>query len=54
MTGAWTEVQALWRERSPMRRAATPADVADMVAALVANPYVTGEVVVLDGGLNLT
>lgn len=54
MTGAWTEIRDLWRERSPMGRAATPADVADLVAALIANPYVTGEVVVLDGGLNLT
>lgn len=54
MTATWTDAQELWRQRSPMRRAATPADVADLVAALVANRYVTGEVVVLDGGLNLT
>ncbi|OXH87425.1 short-chain dehydrogenase, partial [Burkholderia multivorans] len=39
---------------APMRRAATPDDVAQMVAMLVASDYVTGEIVMLDGGLNLT
>ena len=53
MTASWTDAQDLWRERAPMQRAATPADVADLVAALLANSYLTGEVVVLDGGLNL-
>ena len=54
MTADWTAAQELWRERSPMRRAATPEDVAGLVADLVASDYLTGEVVVLDGGLNLT
>ncbi|GAA1160574.1 SDR family oxidoreductase [Nocardioides aquiterrae] len=53
LTADWTEAQRLWRERSPMRRAATPADVAGLVSDLVASDYLTGEVVVLDGGLNL-
>ena len=53
MTADWTAAQELWRERSPMRRAATPDDVAGLVADLVASDYLTGEVVVLDGGLNL-
>lgn len=54
MTAGWTDSQATWRDRAPMRRAATPADIADVVAALVASDYLTGEVVVADGGLNLT
>ena len=54
LTADWTEAQQLWRERSPMRRAARPEDVAGLVADLVASEYLTGEVVVLDGGLNLT
>ena len=29
-------------------------DIADLVAALCANDYVTGEIVIADGGLNLT
>lgn len=53
LTADWTAAQELWRERSPMRRAATPEDVAGLVADLVASDYLTGEVVVMDGGLNL-
>ncbi len=53
MTADWTDAQELWKTSSPMRRAAQPADVADLVSALVHNDYVTGEVVLLDGGLNL-
>jgi NAD(P)-dependent dehydrogenase (short-subunit alcohol dehydrogenase family) len=54
MTAGWTEMQATWRDRAPMRRAARPEDIADVIAALVASDYLTGEVVVTDGGLNLT
>ncbi|MEB2484890.1 SDR family oxidoreductase [Burkholderia multivorans] len=54
LTADWTDAQQLWRERAPMRRAATPDDVAQTVAMLVASDYVTGEIVMLDGGLNLT
>lgn len=53
LTADWTAAQELWRERSPMRRAATPEDVAGLVADLVASDYLTGEVVLMDGGLNL-
>jgi NAD(P)-dependent dehydrogenase (short-subunit alcohol dehydrogenase family) len=54
MTANWPEATELWRTRSPMRRPAKPEDIADLVAALVANDYVTGEIVIADGGLNLT
>ncbi len=53
MTAEWTEAQRIWREDAPMGRAAQPDDVADIVSALVANTYITGEVILLDGGLNL-
>ncbi|HMG65649.1 MAG TPA: SDR family oxidoreductase, partial [Streptosporangiaceae bacterium] len=53
LTATWAGAQQLWREQAPMRRAAQPADVADLVSALVANSYITGEVILLDGGLNL-
>jgi len=53
MTADWADAQRLWRDRSPMRRAATPEDVADLVAALVSSTYLTGEVILLDGGANL-
>ena len=53
LTAGWTDAQELWRTASPMRRAARPEDVADLIAALIGNTYLTGEVVLLDGGLNL-
>lgn len=54
MTAAWTEAQALWQARAPMRRAAQPHDIADIAAMLIASDYLTGEIIVADGGLNLT
>lgn len=54
MTAGWPEATELWNTRSPMRRPAKPEDIADLVAALVASDYLTGEIVIADGGLNLT
>jgi NAD(P)-dependent dehydrogenase (short-subunit alcohol dehydrogenase family) len=54
LTATLTAAQELWRNRSPMRRAATPDDIADLAAMVVAADYLTGEVIVADGGLNLT
>lgn len=53
MTAQWADTQRLWREHAPMGRAAQTDDIADLVSALVANTYITGEVILLDGGLNL-
>ncbi|MFF9282563.1 SDR family NAD(P)-dependent oxidoreductase [Streptomyces griseosporeus] len=54
MTKDWAQAHELWRERAPMRRPARPEDVANLVASVVGSPYLTGEVIVLDGGLHLT
>ena len=54
LTTTWTEAQQLWRERAPMRRAAGPGDIAQIVMTLVASDYLTGEILLCDGGLNLT
>jgi NAD(P)-dependent dehydrogenase (short-subunit alcohol dehydrogenase family) len=54
LTADWTAAQELWRERSPMRRAASPSDVAQAVMMLVGSDYLTGEILLSDGGLNLT
>lgn len=54
MTEHWTEARRLWAERSPMGRGALPAEIAQLASMLVANNYITGEIVVADGGLNLT
>jgi NAD(P)-dependent dehydrogenase (short-subunit alcohol dehydrogenase family) len=37
--------------RVPLRREGTPEQVAELIAALVANDYITGETVPIDGGL---
>jgi NAD(P)-dependent dehydrogenase (short-subunit alcohol dehydrogenase family) len=54
MTAAWKDAQELWATRAPMRRAAKPDDIADIAMMLIASRYVTGEIVLVDGGLNLT
>jgi NAD(P)-dependent dehydrogenase (short-subunit alcohol dehydrogenase family) len=53
LTESWTEAQDLWKTVSPTRRAAQPSDVAELISAVVHNSYLTGEVILLDGGLNL-
>jgi NAD(P)-dependent dehydrogenase (short-subunit alcohol dehydrogenase family) len=53
MTADWTAAQELWKTSSPMRRAAQPSEVADLIAAVLQSSYLTGEVILLDGGLNL-
>ena len=40
--------------RTPLGRAATPEDIADVVVSLARTPFATGQVVVADGGLTLT
>jgi NAD(P)-dependent dehydrogenase (short-subunit alcohol dehydrogenase family) len=54
MTASWTDAQQTWRDRSPMRRPAKPEDIADIAAMVIASDYLTGEIIVADGGLNLT
>src|SRR5687768_1029297 len=39
------------RHRIPLHREGTPDQVAEVVALLVTNDYITGETVVIDGGL---
>ncbi|MEM8778400.1 MAG: SDR family oxidoreductase [Cyanobacteria bacterium P01_G01_bin.49] len=53
MSKNWTEARKLWQERSPMRREAEPEEIAQLASMLVANHYLTGEIVIADGGLNL-
>jgi NAD(P)-dependent dehydrogenase (short-subunit alcohol dehydrogenase family) len=53
LTAGWTDAHALWNTSSPMRRPAQPSDVAALISAVIGNSYLTGEVIVLDGGLNL-
>lgn len=54
LTAEWTDAQELWRTRAPMRRSASPDDIANAVAMLIDSDYLTGEILLSDGGLNLT
>src|SRR4051795_13752831 len=52
-TEDWDEVRAAVHAMSPLKRSAQPDDVAEVVLALIASTYVTGQVWVVDGGLSL-
>jgi ketoreductase RED2 len=52
-TADWETVREFVRAQAPMQRVGTPEDVAHMVLALVGARYVTGAVVLVDGGLHL-
>jgi len=52
-TEDWADIHAAVGAMAPMKRSATPADIVDLALVLATNTYVTGEVVVVDGGLNL-
>jgi NAD(P)-dependent dehydrogenase (short-subunit alcohol dehydrogenase family) len=52
-TQDWDDLHQLVAAMAPLRRVATPDDVAEAVLGLVRATYVTGEVLVLDGGLGL-
>ena len=52
-TKDWDDIRALVTAMAPMKRPATPDDIAEVVMAFVRSSYVTGEVLVVDGGLSL-
>jgi ketoreductase RED2 len=52
-TADWKEVRARVRETAPLRRPGRPDDVAEMVLAVANAAYMTGQVVVVDGGQSL-
>jgi ketoreductase RED2 len=52
-TADWDTVRDVVRSTAPLRRSGTPADIAEVVLALVRSAYTTGQVVVVDGGLGL-
>lgn len=50
-TEDWDEMHRLVAEKAPLGRAATADEIAQAVLALATNSYVTGEIMVVDGGL---
>jgi len=53
-TDGWDELKAGVEHLAPLHRIATPDDVADACVALVNARYVTGQTLLVDGGLGLT
>jgi ketoreductase RED2 len=52
-TADWDELHAGVAAVSPLHRSATPADCAEAVVSLLRNSYVTGQILVVDGGTSL-
>jgi ketoreductase RED2 len=52
-TEDWDLVREVVRQVAPLKRSGQPEDVAEVVLALAQAAYVTGQVVVVDGGLSI-
>jgi ketoreductase RED2 len=52
-TEDWDAIRGYVRSVAPLRRSGTPDDVADVIVALATTSYVTGQIVVVDGGLTI-
>jgi ketoreductase RED2 len=52
-TADWGFVHDAMVDRTPLQRSGEPEDVASAVVDVAASPYLTGQVVVVDGGLSL-
>ncbi len=50
-TSNWAEMHEFVAAKAPVGRSGTPDDIASAVLSLIGNGYVTGEVLVVDGGL---
>jgi ketoreductase RED2 len=53
-TESWDAVRSAVQAGAPLRRSGSPEDVAAAIVGLMTSPYVTGEVLLVDGGLHLT
>ena len=52
-TEDWDVIREAVRQIAPLKRSGQPEDVAQMILALAGATYVTGQVVVIDGGLSI-
>jgi len=52
-TADWGDVRAFVQAQAPLQRSGRPEDIATVILSLVTSRYVTGEVVLVDGGLHL-
>lgn len=54
MSKDWAAARELWASKAPMKRGAEPEEIAYVASMLINSSYLTGEIVLSDGGLNLT
>lgn len=54
MSEGWAAARELWASKAPMKRGAEPEEIAYVAGMLINSSYLTGEIVLADGGLNLT
>ncbi len=52
-TEDWEFVREVVRQAAPLKRSGQPDDVAEVIVALARASYVTGQIVVIDGGLSI-
>jgi ketoreductase RED2 len=52
-TSEWDAIRKYVSSVAPLRRSGSPDEVADVIVSLATTPYVTGQIVVVDGGLTL-
>jgi ketoreductase RED2 len=52
-TADWGDVRAFVTAQAPLQRSGQPEDIAEVIYAMVTARYMTGEVVLVDGGLHL-
>jgi ketoreductase RED2 len=52
-TEDWQDMHAAVEARAPLQRVGTPEDIAEVCLSLLAAEYITGEVVIADGGIHL-
>ena len=53
LTEDWTTIREQWIRDAPMGRSARPGDVADVAMMLTESSYLTGDAILVDGGMNL-
>jgi ketoreductase RED2 len=52
-TADWDVIRQAVQQMAPLRRSGQPDDVAEVILSLARSSYVTGQVVVVDGGMSL-
>lgn len=52
-TQSWDELHRLVGALAPLRRSGVPDDVASLIVSVATSPYLTGQVIAVDGGLTL-